>query len=148
MYWRVNAIWTCPEFLNFNFGVSKLFRQKTFNQSVEIWSKNSKPGSIHWVKSVQVRSFSSPYSVRIQENTDQKKLHIWTLFTQWCWRYAHMQTEVEQTKRKSLIPSTCHHSPAVKVYKFTLQPWSFLTFSTFWLLGLSSLANWGKFWKS
>ena len=26
--------------------------------------------------------FSSPYSVRIQENTDQKKLRIWTLFTQ------------------------------------------------------------------
>ena len=25
----------------------------------------------------------SPYSVRMQENTDQKKLHIWTLFTQW-----------------------------------------------------------------
>ena len=24
-----------------------------------------------------------PYSVRIQENTDQKKLYIWTLFTQW-----------------------------------------------------------------
>ena len=25
----------------------------------------------------------SPYLVRIQENTDQKKLRIWTLFTQW-----------------------------------------------------------------
>ena len=25
----------------------------------------------------------SPYSVAIQENTDQKKLRIWTLFTQW-----------------------------------------------------------------
>ena len=24
----------------------------------------------------------SPYSVRIQENTDQERLHIWTLFTQ------------------------------------------------------------------
>ena len=24
-----------------------------------------------------------PCSIRIQENTDQKKLHIWTLFTQW-----------------------------------------------------------------
>ena len=24
----------------------------------------------------------SPFSVRIQENTDQKKLRIWTLFTQ------------------------------------------------------------------
>ena len=51
------------------------------------------------MKSVQMRSFfwpvfscirteyadilrKSPYSVRIQENTDQKKLRIWTLFTQ------------------------------------------------------------------
>ena len=25
----------------------------------------------------------SPYSVQIQENTDQEKLRIWTLFTQW-----------------------------------------------------------------
>ena len=25
----------------------------------------------------------SPYSVRMRENTDQKKLRIWTLFTQW-----------------------------------------------------------------
>ena len=51
------------------------------------------------MKSVQIRSFfwsvffcirteygdlrsKSPYSVRIQENTDQKKLRIWALFTQ------------------------------------------------------------------
>ena len=51
------------------------------------------------VKSVQIRRFfwfvfscirteygdlwsKSPYSVRIQESTDQKKLRIWTLFTQ------------------------------------------------------------------
>ena len=55
---------------------------------------------IHCVKSVQIRSFfwsvfpcirteygdllrKSPYSVRVLENTDQKKLHIWTLFAQW-----------------------------------------------------------------
>ena len=53
----------------------------------------------HCVKCVQIRSFPwsifsriwteygeilgiSPYSVRMRENTDQKKLHIWTLFTQ------------------------------------------------------------------
>ena len=51
-------------------------------------------------KSVQIRSYfwsvfscirteygnllrKSPYSVRMQGNTDQKKLRIWTLFTQW-----------------------------------------------------------------
>ena len=55
---------------------------------------------VHRVKSVQTRSFFwsvfsgirteygeilrfSPYSVRMWENTDQKKLRIWTLFTQW-----------------------------------------------------------------
>ena len=52
------------------------------------------------MKSVQIRSFFcsvfprirteygeilriSPYSVRIRKNTDQKKLRIWTYFTQW-----------------------------------------------------------------
>ena len=54
----------------------------------------------HYVKSVQIRSFFwfvfpafglkigkirniSPYSIRIKENTDQKKLCISTLFTRW-----------------------------------------------------------------
>ena len=53
----------------------------------------------HFVKSVQIRSFvwsvfsriqieygdllrKFPYSVRIRENTDQKKLRLWILFTQ------------------------------------------------------------------
>ena len=52
------------------------------------------------VKSTQIQSFlwsvfsrirteyedldsQSLYSVRIRKNKDQKKLHIWTLFTQW-----------------------------------------------------------------
>ena len=55
---------------------------------------------IYSVKSVQIRSFfwsvfsnirteyedlrsKSPYSLRIQENTDHNKLRIWALFTQW-----------------------------------------------------------------
>ena len=48
--------------------------------------------SPHCEKSVQIRSLfwsvlscirsKSPYSIRVQENTDQKKLCIWTLFTQ------------------------------------------------------------------
>ena len=54
--------------------------------------------STHCVKSAKIRSFfwslfscirtecgdlrtKSPYSIQIQENTDQKKLRIWTLFT-------------------------------------------------------------------
>ena len=51
--------------------------------------------NLYCVKSIQIRSFfpvrillkspySAPYSVRIQENKDQKKTRIWTLFTQCC----------------------------------------------------------------
>ena len=46
-------------------------------------------GDKHCVKSVQIRSFFWSVfscirnSVQIQENTDQKKLRIWTLFTQY-----------------------------------------------------------------
>ena len=56
-------------------------------------------GKMSLLKSVQIRIFlwpvfsciraeygnllrKSPYSVRIQENADQEKLHIWTLFMQ------------------------------------------------------------------
>ena len=35
-----------------------------------------------WPKYRDLRR-NSPYSVRIQENTDQKKFRIWTLFTRW-----------------------------------------------------------------
>ena len=31
----------------------------------------------------------SAYSVRMQKNTDRKKLRIWPLFTQWVVRYLH-----------------------------------------------------------
>ena len=54
-------------------------------------------GGWHCVKSIQVRRFFSsvfsrirteyggisPYPVRMRENTDQKKLRFWTLFTKW-----------------------------------------------------------------
>ena len=46
---------------------------------------DTKPLFYHCVKRVQVRSFLVRiflYSDWIQENTDQKKLRIWTLFTQ------------------------------------------------------------------
>ena len=40
--------------------------------------------TFHSVESVQIRRFFfGPYSVHIQENTDQKKLRIWTLLTQY-----------------------------------------------------------------
>ena len=69
--------------------------------SLETWSilRIVKSCELHCVKSVQIRSFfwsafscfwteygyllrKCPYSVRIRENTDQRKLRIWTLFTQ------------------------------------------------------------------
>ena len=52
------------------------------------WYSNFHAFVVHCVKSVQIRSFfwsvfSCIRTVRIKENTDQKKLRIWTLFTQW-----------------------------------------------------------------
>ena len=64
------------------------------------------------MKSVQMRKFfwsvfsyiwteygdlrnKSPYSARIQENMDQKKLHIWTLFT-------HSKFSLDPSKKKIL----------------------------------------------
>ena len=69
---------------------------------------------LHCMKSFQVRSFfwsvfscirteygdllsKSPYSVRMQENTDQKKLHIWTLFTQ-CYKNTKQTKKFTVTK--------------------------------------------------
>ena len=64
-----------------------------------IFSQSLINEDLHCVKCVQIRSFFwsvfshirteygeirsiSPYSVQMRENTDQKKLRIWTLFTQ------------------------------------------------------------------
>ena len=67
----------------------------------QLYTHWEKPFAIaHCMKSVQIRSFFwsvisgsrteygeilriSPYSVRLLENTGQKKFRIWTLFTQW-----------------------------------------------------------------
>ena len=81
-----------------------LVRSVSRNQ-IHVIAKMSKKGfslrtsRTYCVKSIQIKSFfwpafssicskygdllsNCPYSVQIQENTDQKKLHIWTLFTQ------------------------------------------------------------------
>ena len=47
---------------------------------------------LHCVKSIQIFR-KPPYSVRMWENTDQKKLCIWTLFTQCCLFYAKSITK-------------------------------------------------------
>ena len=74
----------------------------------------------HCVKSVQIQSFfwsvfscfrteygdllpKSPYSVRIQENTDQKKLRIWTLFKQ-CLPSSYRMSVTYKFSKMSLMP--------------------------------------------
>ena len=51
-------------------------------KSVQIWSFFWSAFSRMWTEYVKIRSIS-PDSVRMLENTDQKKLRIWTLVTQW-----------------------------------------------------------------
>ena len=55
-----------------------------------------------------------PYSVRMWENTDQKKLHIWTVFTQ-CWIYkiqknVNCMKNVQIRTRKNSIFGHFSHS--------------------------------------
>ena len=59
----------------------------------------------HFVKSVQIRSIS-PYSVRTRENTDQKKLRIWTLFTQW---------NLQKAQNRSYLVCWLKHKCSVKL---------------------------------
>ena len=80
----------------------KSTRSSLGNKTQTLYFQNNHPSWLskiingHCVKSVQIRSFFwsvfsriwtvshiSPYSVRMRENTDQKRLRIWTLFMQW-----------------------------------------------------------------
>ena len=47
-----------------------------------------------------------PYSVRMRENTDQKKLRIWTLFTQCIW-----QKQAESFLTKNFFLKSSHTKP-------------------------------------
>ena len=68
----------------------RLFQRAALVKSVHI-------GSFFWSVFSCIRSEyghlhrKSPYSVRMQENTGQKKLCIWTPFTQCFWRYYMLQ---------------------------------------------------------
>ena len=59
-----------------------MFKHAHFVKSVQIWSFFWSVFSCIRTEYWDLRS-KSPYSVWIQENTEQKKLRIWTLFTQW-----------------------------------------------------------------
>ena len=54
-------------------------------KTVEIWSHFWSVFSYIHTEYVDLLS-KSPYSVQMQENTDQKQLRIWTLFTQCCFK--------------------------------------------------------------
>ena len=83
------------------------------------WSVFSRIRNEYGEKNVQIRSYFwsvfslfrteygeilriSPYSVRMRENTDQKKLHIWTLFTQW-WGFIKKCMFEDNLKRYSKL---------------------------------------------
>ena len=76
-------IFSCGYFTAFGL-YTEVYSVYIHNQS-ECWKIRSRK-TPHCVKSVQIRSFflvhNFSYSVRIRENTEQKKLRIWTLFTQ------------------------------------------------------------------
>ena len=50
----------------------------------------------------------SPYSARVQENTDQKKLHISTLFTQWI-------------QGKSAFNYNCYQQDVLMIFRLKFQ---------------------------
>ena len=57
-------------------------KSRRFFAKIIGWHRNSNTGSTTW-KVSKYGVFSGPYSVRIWENTEQKKLRIWKLFMQW-----------------------------------------------------------------
>ena len=77
------------------------FNKLLLSTEAEACAKLAIKNKEHCVKSVQIRSFFwsvfsciwTGYPVRIQGNTDQKKLRIWTLFTQ---RKYHQQNASHQ----------------------------------------------------
>ena len=65
-------------------------------------------------KSNDVHCVYSPYTVRIQENTDQRKLRIWTLFTQ---GLSLEDLEIERSNHvcKMKYPCTCETISGIHV---------------------------------
>ena len=114
--WIKNIVFSLTSFASYNYlfrieTLLRRFKELLFEGMLLNflkWNTHSteKYLPLYCVKSVQIRSFfwsvffcirteyedllrKSPYSVRIQENTDHKKLRIWILFTQ-CFTLWHM----------------------------------------------------------
>ena len=82
-------------------GRSKLKRRYGFRLKQQSYMRRSLLKIViqnrHCVKSAQIEFFLVcifPYSLRIRENTDKKKLHIWTFFTQ-CGMKSFVNTKIE-----------------------------------------------------
>ena len=90
-----------------------------FNK-IRIILSNSFSSTFHRAKSVHMRSFFwsvfsrirteygeidfiSPYSVRMRENTDQKKPRIWTIFKQWFYATGLLSLHWSHDKMKGTL---------------------------------------------
>ena len=79
---------------------------KTVNLSGALREKC--PDTEFFLVCIFVNLRKSPYSVQMQENTDQKKLRIWTLFTEprfcvrtkWMWMISYTNAALTGSKLK------------------------------------------------
>ena len=88
----LNPLWMTSILFDLNMYYRFSFISKLIN-----WVISDPTVHKHCMKSVQIRSFLLvrifPYSVQMRENTDQEKLRIWTLFTQWkVWKIENLLT--------------------------------------------------------
>ena len=66
--------------------------------------------------------FSGPYLAQIQENTNQKKLHIFTLFTQWSeekTRLFQKRASGDNNDKKVVTPATKNWVVVYYLIKYT-----------------------------
>ena len=78
----------CAKCPSTEFFLVRIFPHSDWIRIGTIWSFFWSVFSCIWTEYGEIRSIS-PYSVRMWENTDQKKLRILTLFTQWWFRRLH-----------------------------------------------------------
>ena len=145
--------------------------------SVKIYWKKYNLKS-HCVKSVQIRSFFwsvfscirieygeirsiSPYSVWMWENTDQKKLRIWTLFTHWLFHLMYVKLNwIDAQKSSESKKWVSHGSQNLNIRKSDwgigigkLLPWVSGFYRDVWQVSLTDTEqviyqhnNWIKIW--
>ena len=53
----------------------------------------------------------SPYSVWVRENTDQKQLRIWTLFTQWKSYFRNIMLRMQEFSPKTALKNLANFTP-------------------------------------